>query len=296
MTMVLLALWLTFLYVGGVSSLQSSGSSLARTQWKLRLDVGLQPGTWMPKRFPGWAESGARLGLDLQVEFTNVPCSTGEALVGPRAETFELAVTSPVSTFVSERGEEQVEFTGGGWCVQQPTGAIRNASGSSVKPEGLLRFWVDCPTGAKRRDVEIFPGTRLFFTTGVWEDPRSVQVQDAEYRKVLEDIETLTEKTRENRERAEGQNVLQKIGTFRNMVSDSKDFELLKDLKDKCERELPPAGASVAENGVQMAPTGSLVVKGNKISDWLPGSEYLILGTFSTTSAPVVVEASSLGD
>ena len=264
----------------------SSLSPLAGTQWKLNLDVGLQPGSWMPKRYPGWAESGARLGLDIEVEFTSKKSKIGESLVGPKRDTYELAVTSPQGScsFVSERGQETVEFTMGGWCVQRPTDNIRNAGGSLVKPAGLLRFWLDCPSGATRRDVVIMEGTRIYFTTGVWddEDPNSVQSQDEEYRKVLADIQELTDSTKEIRKESESTSVFQNIMSFRNLVDNSKDFDRLKALKEKYERELPPVGASVAPNGVQMAPTGSLVIKGNATPDWLPGSEYLILGTFQT--------------
>jgi len=140
----------------------------ANTKWKLQLDVGLESGTWMPKRFPGWAESGARLGLGVEVLFVNTPSPVGEPLLGPLAETYELKVTSPPCTIVTANGQENVEFLAGGWCIARPTANIKNAGGVEVKPEGLLRFWLDCPTGAKRQDVEIKPNTRIFFTTGVW--------------------------------------------------------------------------------------------------------------------------------
>ena len=116
-------------------------SLLTNTQWQLNLDIGLQPGTWMPKRFPGWAESGARLGLDVQAEFSDRPSQTRESLVGPKGSTFELDVLSSESTFVSERGQETVQFTTGGWCIQRPTANVRNAGGSLVKPGALRKKW-----------------------------------------------------------------------------------------------------------------------------------------------------------
>lgn len=261
-------------------------SPLVGTQWKLNLDVGLQPGTWMPKRFPGWAESGARLGLGLEVEFSDQKSNQRESLVGPKEDTYELVVTSPQCTYVSERGQETVTFTSGGWCIQRPKDVIRNAAGSLVQPEGLLKFWLDCPTGAKRRDVEIREGTRIFFTTGVWDcdDPNVMKAQDKEYRNTLAQLEELTNDTIEVRKESEDTNMLQNIKSFGDLVGKSKEFDRLKSLKEKYERELPPIGTSVASNGVQIAPTGSLVIKGNSIPDWLPGSEYLILGKFQTTA------------
>jgi len=259
-----------------------SSSLLADTQWKLSLDVGLQPGTWMPKRFPGWAESGARLGLGVEVEFSNTPSKEGEALVGPFSDTYELTVISPPAKFVSAKGEETVKFTTGAWCIQRPTADISNAEGGAVRPDGLLRFWLDCPSGAKRQDVEIFPKTRIFFTTGVWDDPKSVEAQEKGYKDVIKEIEELKQRTIDNREKAQGQNVVQYLLTFRELVGDSKVFDDLNNKRQKYRRELPPSNALQAPNGVRVAPNGSLVVKGNQTPDWMPGSEYLILGTFTT--------------
>ena len=149
-------------------ALQGGSSLITNTKWKLSLDVGLQPGTWMPKRYPGWAESGARLGLDVAVEFTETPFTSSEPLVGEKESTFQLKVCSTESVFVSERGQQSVTFLDGGWCIQRPTNDVRNAGGTLVKPEGLLKFWLDCPTGAKKKDVEIRPNTRIFFTTGLF--------------------------------------------------------------------------------------------------------------------------------
>lgn len=249
----------------------------------MNLDIGSQPGTWMPKRFPGWAESGARLGLDVQVTFTDKPSSIHESLVGPKDTTYELDVSSTKSTFVSERGQEFVDFTSGGWCIQRPTANVKNAGGSLVKPEGLLRFWLDCPSGAKRRDVEIQPNTRIFFTTGVWDiDVSSIESRYEEYYDICHEMDKIADRTRQTRSDGENNNMFENTVSFLDLVQDSKDYDRLKVVKEQYEQELPPVGAARASNGVKIAPTGSLVIKGNNIPDWLPGSEYLILGTFST--------------
>ena len=265
----------------------TSASPLTKTKWRLLLDVGLQPGTWMPKRFPGWAESGARLPLDIDVEFTNEPCDQRESLVGPKDSTFRLKVcVDGISTFVSEKGQQEVQFTDGGWCIQRPTANIRNAEGSLVKPEGLLRFWLDCPTGARKRDAEIFPGTRIFFTTGVWDDPKGLEAMEREYERVVDELQNIVDGTRAIREANDadegGGNVLNRLADFRTLVDNSQEFDRLASRKEALERASPPMGAAEPPNGVKIAPTGSLVIKGNKIPDWLPGSEYLILGVFST--------------
>ena len=237
----------------------------------------------MPKRFPGWGESGARLPLDVNVEFKTEPSSQRENLVGPKDSTFVLKVCGPC-TYVSERGQEEVTFTNGGWCIQRPTGNIRNAEGSLVKPEGLLRFWLDCQSGAKKRDAEIAPNTRIFFTTGVWDDPSTLKKMQSEYDTVLEDLQTVVDETRTIRteNKQDDSNILDRIGDFRSLVGNSKDFDRLVSRKEELERASPPRGSAESSNGVRIAPQGSLVIKGNNIPDWLPGSEYLILGTFST--------------
>jgi hypothetical protein len=264
----------------------SPASLISNTKWKLRLDVGLQPGTWMPKRFPGWGASGARLPVDVDIEFLTRPSPRRESLVGPKAETFVLQVSGDApSTVVSERGQEEVVFADGGWCVQRPTAAVRNAEGGTVAPPGLLRFWLDCPSGARKRDAEIFPGTRIYFTTGVWDAPEEVEERRAEYEGVVERLQGVVDATREiRREEEEGGEggLLGRLGDFRTLVDNSKDFDRLAARKEALEQASPPRGSAEAANGVKIAPTGSLVVKGNNFPDWFPGSEYLILGTFST--------------
>ncbi|CAB9504498.1 expressed unknown protein [Seminavis robusta] len=261
-----------------------SSSLLVGTEWKLQLDIGLEPGTWMPKRYPGWAESGARLGLQVAVQFTNAPSTTAESLVGPLTDTYQLKVTSPPATFVSVDGQQTVEFEWvGGWCIQRPQSDIRNTEGGLVKPEGLLRFWLDCSSGAKRQDVQVLPGTRIFFTTGVWDDPVTLEKQEKEYNKLVMEVDELVQETKSNKAKAKDQNILQNFQTFRQMVGDSKKFDGLTRLRDAYYRALPPLTSPKSANGVIMAPNGSLVIKGNK--DWLAGEEFLILGTFTTATA-----------
>ena len=160
--------------------------------------------------------------------------------------------------------------------------AVRNDSGGLVNPEGLLRFWVDCRSGARRNDVEIFPNTRLFFTTGVWDNPSGVEEQDREYREVLDKLQTMLDASREEKESDKPKGIFEELLSFPRQVKDAEEFDRLKRQKDDFESALPPLGSATAANGVQIAPTGSIVIKGNNTPDWMPGSEYLILGTFST--------------
>eukprot|EP00532_Pseudo-nitzschia_australis_P016076 CAMPEP_0168261254 /NCGR_PEP_ID=MMETSP0141_2-20121125/8957_1 /TAXON_ID=44445 /ORGANISM="Pseudo-nitzschia australis, Strain 10249 10 AB" /LENGTH=335 /DNA_ID=CAMNT_0008199343 /DNA_START=230 /DNA_END=1237 /DNA_ORIENTATION=- len=292
----------------------SQYSRLTSTKWRVRLDVGLQPGTWMPKRYPGWAESGARLVVDADIEFTDdrLPSNRkGESLIGPKEQTGILKVNhlgsstwsgnsnnginkysndkpyNP-STFVSEKGTQTVKFTDGGWCIQRPTADVRNAEGGKVQPGGILGFWLDCESGATRRDVEIVPKTRIFFTTGVWDDPAGLQALEEEYKVALGDLAAIEERTRDTRSKSKDdgkkQNLFEQLKDVRTMFVDANEYDKLKLRKELLERRSPPKSSVVAKNGVKMAPNGSLVIKGGNPNqpDWMPSTEYLILGTFST--------------
>ena len=67
------------------------------------------------------------------------------------------------------------------------------------------------------------------------------------------------------------------------MFLDADEYDTLKMRKERLERQSPPKNSITAKNGVKMAPNGSLVIKGNpNTPDWMPTTEYLILGTFSS--------------
>ena len=312
-TIFLPLLFIAQLIVVGVHSLSSQQllserlgnkySLLTTTKWKIRLDVGLQPGTWMPKRFPGWAESGARLVVDADIEFTDDMLPNGERgepLIGPKEQTGIVKVNhlnkdnnnnnnnksyNP-STFVSEKGTQNVTFTKGGWCIQRPTADIKNSDGVNVQPGGILGFWLDCESGATRRDVDIPPNTRIFFTTGVWDDPAGLVALEEEYKVSVDELQVVEERTRETRSATKEKNWFGQIADVRQMVLDADEYDKLKSRKEMLERRSPPKSSTRAKNGVQIAPTGSLVIKGNQnIPDWMPTSEYLILGTFSATKS-----------
>ena len=63
-------------------SMATGGSALSGSTWRLRLDVGRQPGSAMPAE---WAASGARLSLTVDVRFDEdaAVAGTEERLLGP---------------------------------------------------------------------------------------------------------------------------------------------------------------------------------------------------------------------
>ena len=143
-------------------------STLLGTSWRLKLDVGLEPGSWMPRKIDGWGASGSRVLVDALVDFEASPVGESEELVGPLDQT-RLVTARGGGKIVTFEGEQEVSFKSGGWCVQRPL------LSKSSEQEGLLRFWLDCPSGCAKNDVSVPPGERLFFSTGVWDDADGVQ-------------------------------------------------------------------------------------------------------------------------
>ena len=75
---------------------RSSGTSaLVGTKTKLKVDIGREKGTWMPS---DWASSGARLQVNVEVEFTNDAVVTNDdavdEFVGSASSTRVLKVCS----------------------------------------------------------------------------------------------------------------------------------------------------------------------------------------------------------
>ena len=157
-------------------------STLASSRWRLKLNFGLEDGSWMPKTVDGWGESGARLLVTTDVAFedgivvrprdASGRSVDGETLVGPPGDTRVLRVLQ-TSSVVTERGEEAVAFGDGGWCVQRPFGR-------PADEEGRLGMYLDCTSGCAKRDVAIVPGTRVFFTGAVWDDAKGLRTLAAQ--------------------------------------------------------------------------------------------------------------------
>lgn len=172
--------------LASLASLATLGytSTLLGTSWRLKLDVGLEPGSWMPKTVDGWGASGGRLLVDALVEFDDSPATEGEELVGPQART-QILKARGGSKYVTLDGEQEVSFTDGGWCVQ------RTLFSDAKSNEGLLRFWLDCPSGLAKNDVSVPSGERIFFSTGVWDEADGLKQIAADRAKVEEQLKAL---------------------------------------------------------------------------------------------------------
>lgn len=133
----------------------------------LKLDVGREPGTWMPK---DWAASGARLSLPQTVTFSDEPIDLG--FPGENALNGRLAKKLTVvegGRFVGAQGEVRVSATEGAW-VATPT---------SVPGVAKVRFFLDFPAKATRNDVTL-PEGRIFFSSVVITDEADPRMRAAE--------------------------------------------------------------------------------------------------------------------
>lgn len=258
-------------------------SLLVGTSWRMKLNIGLEPGSWMPRAVDGWGSSGGRLLVDALVDFEGKSATEGEELVGPAGQTRVLRCRGGGSV-VTERGEEDVHFSSGGWCVQR-------SFGSPSTSEGLLRFWLDCPTGCAKRDIVVPRNERIFFSTSVWDDAEGVRDLLAQKLSVQEELQALTDRQKEAaKQRSERPNglggMLQGALDFRRTVSETELRTSLSARSAFFDRYLPGLGQGAGENDAlraQIAPEGSLSLKRQRGTLFGPRTEYHILGTFRAT-------------
>ena len=174
-----------------LSSVDAYSSTLLGTSWRIKLNIGLEQGSWMPRNVEGWGESGARVLVDALVDFDAAPANephvarpTWEPLVGPKEGT-RLLIARGGGKIVTLAGEQEITFASGGWCVQ------RSVFTKASEDEGVLRFWLDCPSGVVKNDLSVPPGERIFFSTGVWDEPEGLKVLAAERETVTAQIKAV---------------------------------------------------------------------------------------------------------
>lgn len=155
----------------------SQAESLRRlddTRWRVMLNIGREPGTWMPTE---WGASGERLYLQLELEFSS------EALM----ETFSDAKHFPGDDFLNGRsntkllkvvhneaslsptlkeGARKVRVQNGGWRVAPYEGPM----GTTV-----LRFYVELEEQVAHEGSDVWcPAGRVYCTCGyfpMYHDP-----------------------------------------------------------------------------------------------------------------------------
>ena len=119
-------------------------ASLNGMECQLKLNIGRESGTWMPK---DWAASGARLNFPLTIRFSDEVVDLGwegEETLNPSGSRYakKLVVTKSGS-FVSAKGEVVVKANDGAWATE-PAPGVPGAS--------TLNFFVDFPEEAARNE------------------------------------------------------------------------------------------------------------------------------------------------
>ena len=65
-------------------------STLIGSRWQLKLDIGLEPGSYLARS--DWGASGGRLRFNVDVDFEDTPSTVSEELVGPLSGTLGLGL------------------------------------------------------------------------------------------------------------------------------------------------------------------------------------------------------------
>mmetsp|Transcript_15369 Transcript_15369/g.35219 ORF Transcript_15369/g.35219 Transcript_15369/m.35219 type:complete len:468 (-) Transcript_15369:292-1695(-) len=128
------------------------------TRWRLVLNVGRVPGTWMPKT---WGASGEKLRLKLEVEFTSEELYEREDFFGGLSDGSKVlrvvhneASLSPSMT----EGGKTVRVTSGGWKVAPHEGPLGTA---------VLRFYFDIEEETRHLGSDVYlPKGRVYGTCG----------------------------------------------------------------------------------------------------------------------------------
>ena len=93
---------LRFLLFAMLMAPASGLSSLMGTTWNLKLNVGLEPGSYLART--NWGASEGRLIVNARVCFDEAMSTANEELVGPLSGTRVLSIDDGASTFVSLDG------------------------------------------------------------------------------------------------------------------------------------------------------------------------------------------------
>jgi len=132
---------------------------LEGTRWRVMMNIGREPGTWMTKT---WGASGDRLRLHLELEFTEDQLYEREDFLNGFSGAQVLRVVdsqADLAPCLSHGGKKiRIKPQSGGWRVAPKEGPM----GTSV-----LRFYFDLEEEARHAGSDVFcPAGRIYFTCG----------------------------------------------------------------------------------------------------------------------------------
>ena len=158
-------------------TVHASEKELVGTYWKIALDIGREPGTWMPS---DWGVSGQRLMLQLQIQFRDdYVVGSRESFLGDRGGSLVHVVQNDgvVGPTLSQSGKH-VRFKDGAWTISRGEG-----------PAGtdLLRFYIELEEKVERGDVYC-PAGKIFLTCGYFDIAHRGHSRKRDLEKKLEDL------------------------------------------------------------------------------------------------------------
>jgi hypothetical protein len=127
------------------------------TRWRLMLNVGREPGTWMPKT---WGASGDRLYLNLEIEFM-------EEHLYERDDFFNGVSGSKVLHIVHNEGTLAPSMMEGGRRVRIRDGGWRVVPNEGPLGTTVLRFFFDLDEETRHQGSDVYlPSGRIYCTCG----------------------------------------------------------------------------------------------------------------------------------
>ena len=157
---------------------------LDSTSWKLSLDIGREPGTWMPK---DWGVSGSRLKLDFEFEFSDKQLYEREDFLGGIGDAKIVSVKDSIIVLSPSLTENRREIPvkNGGWRVSRGKGPM----GSD-----LLRFYIEIDEEVSRKNGDVYcPAGRIYCSCGFFNMDRPSNGEKARYKKILDAMITRAE-------------------------------------------------------------------------------------------------------
>lgn len=138
-------------------TVHASDRALEMTYWKIALDIGREPGTWMPA---DWGVSGQRLNLQTEIQFRDEYVTDREDFLGGRGgKRVHVIQNDGVFGPGLESSAKHVRFGDGAWTISRGEG-----------PAGtdLLRFYFELEERVDRGDLYC-PAGRIYLTCGYFD-------------------------------------------------------------------------------------------------------------------------------
>jgi hypothetical protein len=136
----------------------SSAKLMDDTRWRCMLNVGREPGTWMP---PTWGVSGERLYLNLELEFSP------EQLLYEREDFLNGIAGTKVLKVVHNEASLAPTMTKGGRKVKVKNGGWRVGPGEGPLGTAVLRFYLELEEQTYHHGSDVYcPAGRIYCTCG----------------------------------------------------------------------------------------------------------------------------------